>query len=97
MPELPDVVVYLESLERCIAGRLRWRETGARALEIAQERLAQDPRRTRAKARGIAGAVTLKSPAGTRTFEVSKKLPSGCRQEYNKGGETERGENQSRS
>jgi len=62
MPELPDVVVYLESPERCVA-----------------------------KARGIGGAVILKSPAGTWTVQVSKELPSGCRQEYNRSGETERG------
>jgi formamidopyrimidine-DNA glycosylase len=39
MPELPDVVVYLESLERCIAGRLRWRESHTLKRALTDPRL----------------------------------------------------------
>ena len=39
MPELPDVVVYLESLERCVASRLRWRESHTLKRALTDPRL----------------------------------------------------------
>jgi formamidopyrimidine-DNA glycosylase len=83
MPELPDLAVYLESLQRRIAGRLQWLEGGAKArntlarFEFDSGTLAftEAGTKRRASLHLVQGEAALKAmdPGGLEVSEVSEE------------------------